>query len=504
MAGGSRQAVGLEREQSLLASLPGSSLVGGRWLDVGDGEVVSVEDPATGSTLRELGSAAVSDASEALAAAASAQVQWARTSPRSRADLLRAVYDIIIERSDEIALLITLEMGKPLRESLAEVAYGADFLRWYSEEASRIGGRYGDNPGGVGRILVRRHPVGPCILVTPWNFPLAMATRKIGPALAAGCTAVIKPARQTPLTTLLLASIFVEAGLPEGVLNVLVTENSGDVVTTMIADGRARKLSFTGSTEVGRELLAQCSRRVMRSSMELGGNAPLLIFDDADLDVAIDGAVVAKLRNGGQSCTASNRFYVQEGIAEEFVFGFTRRMKAARYGRGTEDVDIGPLIDETARQKAQELVDDAIAGGASLLAGGLVPDGPGHFYPPTVLDAVPAEARILRSEIFGPVAPIVRFSTEDEAVRAANSTEYGLVSYLFTMDLDRALRVGDRLDSGMVGVNQGIVSNAAAPFGGVKESGLGREGGAEGLDDYMTLKYMGIAGGPGVPDLAAY
>jgi succinate-semialdehyde dehydrogenase/glutarate-semialdehyde dehydrogenase len=488
------------RERAVLDAVPKSSLIGGRRLGAASGGALGVEDPATGEILCELATLGSEGATEALAAASRAQAEWAATPARTRADLLRSAYDIVTERSEEVALLITLEMGKPLPEARAEVAYGADFLRWYSEEATRIGGRYGDNSAGTGRILVRRHPIGPCVLVTPWNFPLAMATRKIGPALAAGCTAVVKPARQTPLTTLLLASILEEAGLPAGVLNVIITESSGPVVSALIADPRARKLSFTGSTEVGRRLLEQCSKRVLRSSMELGGNAPLIVFDDADLETALAGAMVAKLRNGGQSCTAGNRFYVQEGIADAFVEEFARRMGAVRVGRGTEDVELGPLIDEAGRAKVQELVDDAVAAGAELLTGGSAPAGPGHFYPATVLDRVPSEATILREEIFGPVAPIVRFASEDEVVKAANGTEYGLVSYLFTRDLDRALRVGDRLDSGMVGINQGMVSNAAAPFGGIKESGLGREGGAEGLEDYTTLKYVGIASPPRAPD----
>jgi succinate-semialdehyde dehydrogenase / glutarate-semialdehyde dehydrogenase len=490
---------GALREADVLAAVPAASLIGGEWRDRGEGDPIAVEDPATGETLIELPSASVQDGVAALDAAARAQQAWAETPARDRAELLRDAFEAVIERREEFALLITLEMGKPLAEARAEVDYGAEFLRWFSEETARIGGRYADHAQNAGRLLTRRHPVGPCLLITPWNFPLAMATRKIAPAIAAGCTMVVKPAKQTPLTTLLFARLLQDGGLPPGVLNVVTSRRAGPLVDALISDGRARKLSFTGSTEVGRVLLASCADRVMRTSMELGGNAPLLVFDDADLDRAVDGAVLAKLRNGGESCTAANRIYVQDGIADEFVAAYAERMAAVQTGRGTGDVELGPMIDETAIEKIQELVDDAVERGAELLCGGERIDGPGHFYPATVLDRVPAPARALREEIFGPVAPVVRFATEDEAIAAANETEYGLVAYAFTRDLDRALRVSDRLDTGMVGINQGMVSNAAAPFGGVKQSGIGREGGFEGLDEYLATKYVAIASPPSAP-----
>jgi succinate-semialdehyde dehydrogenase/glutarate-semialdehyde dehydrogenase len=489
----------LAQEAAVLAAVPKASLIAGEWRSPEGGPTVSVEDPATGKTLCELPDAGVQDACDALDAAAQAQLEWAGTPARFRGELLRRAFEAVIERRDELALLITLEMGKPLEESRAEVTYGAEFLRWFSEESARIGGRYADHAEGTGRVLTRRHPIGPCILITPWNFPLAMATRKIAPAIAAGCTMVVKPAKQTPLTTLLFARILQDCGLPPGVLNVLTTNSSGWLVEALIADGRARKLSFTGSTEVGRVLMGLCAERVMRTSMELGGNAPLIVFDDADLDRAVQGAVLAKLRNGGESCTAANRIYVQQGIADEFVAAFAERMRAVRVGRGTGQVELGPMIDRAGREKIQELVDDASTKGARLLAGGHALEGPGYFYAPTVLDEVPADARILSEEIFGPVAPIVRFGAEGEAIAAANATEYGLVAYVFTQDLDRALRVSDRLDTGMVGINQGVVSNAAAPFGGIKQSGIGREGGPEGLEEYLTTKYVAIASAPVAP-----
>lgn len=488
-------------ERAVLDQIPLGSLIGDGWRTECAGEPIPVEDPATGQTLCELPDAGVQDGLAALDAAAKAQHAWAATAPRQRGELLRAAFEAVMERREQIALLITLEMGKPLAEARAEVSYGAEFLRWFSEEAARVGGRYADHAEGVGRVLTRPQPVGPCLLITPWNFPLAMATRKIGPAIAAGCTMVVKPARQTPLTTLLFAQILLEVGLPPGVLNVITTRRSGELTRALIADGRVRKLSFTGSTEVGRELLALGAERVLRCSMELGGNAPLIVFDDADLDVAVQGAMIAKLRNGGESCTAANRIYVQSGIAEAFVEAFAERMRSVRVGRGTEEVDVGPLIDQPARRKVDEFVQDAVAGGARVLAGGEQISGPGYFYAPTVLDGVSGGARMLVEEVFGPVAPVVAFESEDEAVARANGTEYGLVAYIFTKDLDRALRVSDRLDTGMVGINQGIVSNAAAPFGGVKQSGIGREGGPEGIAEYLATKYVAIASAPAPVDL---
>jgi succinate-semialdehyde dehydrogenase/glutarate-semialdehyde dehydrogenase len=489
-----------EQESKVLADVPLGHLIGGEWRTDGTNGSIPVEDPATGETLAELPDAGVADAIAALDAACDAQESWAATPPRERGEILRRAFELVVARREEFALLITMEMGKPLAEARAEVDYGAEFLRWYSEEAVRVAGKYTDHYAGVGRVLTRKQPVGPCILITPWNFPLAMPARKAAPALAAGCTTVVKPAEQTPLTTLLFAQLMREAGLPDGVLNVITTLSPGEVVGALIDDGRARKLSFTGSTAVGKRLLAQCADRVMRTSMELGGNAPVIVFDDADLERAVEGAMIAKLRNGGESCTAGNRFYVHEGVAEEFVEAFSARMESARMGRGTDEgVELGPVIDERAIDKLQGLVDDARSRGARVLTGGSRRDGAGYFYLPTVLDRIPSEARILGEEIFGPVAPIVTFSGEDEVVRAAGATEYGLAAFVFTQDLDRALRMVDRLDTGMVGINQGIVSNAGAPFGGIKESGLGKEGGPEGIEEFLISKYVAIASPPAPP-----
>jgi len=467
--------------------------IGGKWRPATDGKTLPVFDPSTGEVLCEVADASPSDGVEALDAAVAAQESWAKHPPRERGEILRRSFELINDRVEELALLMTLEMGKPLAESRAEVAYAAEFFRWFAEEAVRVDGGYAVPPNGKGRFLVHRQPVGPTLLITPWNFPMAMGTRKLGPAIAAGCTSVIKPAAQTPLSMLALAGILTEAGLPEGVVNVLTTSNSGGVMEPLIRDGRARKLSFTGSTEVGRKLLEQCAEKVLRTSMELGGNAPFIVFDDADLDVAIEGAMLAKLRNIGEACTAANRFYVQRGIADEFARRLTEKMGSQPIGRGTEDgVVIGPLIDETAIEKVSGLVQDAVDRGAKVLTGGSPMDGPGHFYPPTVLSDVPQEARITHEEIFGPVAPITVFDSEDEVVAEANDTEFGLVSYLFTQDLNRALRVCEALETGMIGLNQGIVSNPAAPFGGVKHSGLGREGGVVGIDEFLEIKYIAI------------
>jgi succinate-semialdehyde dehydrogenase/glutarate-semialdehyde dehydrogenase len=430
----------------------------------------------------------------ALDAAVKAQPSWAAVPPRERGDILRRGYELLLQRKEDLALLMTLEMGKPLAEARGEIAYAAEFFRWFSEEAVRIEGSYAPAPDGKSRLLVMRQPVGPCLLITPWNFPMAMGTRKIGPAVAAGCTMVLKPAQQTPLSMLALAEIMREAGLPDGVLNLVTTTRAGDVMEPLIRDGRARKLSFTGSTGVGRKLLEQCADQVMRTSMELGGNAPFLVFEDADLDAAVDGAMVAKMRNIGEACTAANRFYVHSSLAQEFAQRLASRMSALPVGRGVDDgVVVGPLIDATARDKVSALVRDAVERGAEVVAGGNVPDRDGFFYPPTVLTGVPSDARMRREEIFGPVAPIATFETEEEAITAANDTEYGLVSYVFTRDLDRALRVTERLETGMVGLNQGVVSNPAAPFGGVKQSGLGREGGTVGIEEFLETKYVAVA-----------
>jgi succinate-semialdehyde dehydrogenase / glutarate-semialdehyde dehydrogenase len=481
-------------QKSVLESVPTGLLIGGQWRDASGGKTLPVDDPATGEILIHVADASIADGAAALDAAVAAQADWARTAPRDRAELLRAAYERITERADEFAMLMTLEMGKTLAESRGEVAYGAEFFRWFSEEAVRIDGRYAVAPNGATRLMTMRQPVGPVLMITPWNFPLAMGTRKIGPAIAAGCTMVVKPASQTPLTMLALAGLLQEVGLPAGVLNVVTTTATGDVMEPLIRDPRLRKLTFTGSTPVGRKLMEQASQQILRVSMELGGNAPFIVFGDADLDKAVDGAMLAKMRNMGEACTAANRFYVHESLAEQFATRLAQRMGALTLGRGTEDgVDVGPLVDEKSRDKVSSLVDDAVAKGARVLVGGSAREGAGWFYEPTVLTDVPADADLAREEIFGPVAPVSTFTTDDEAIQLANDTEYGLVAYLFTRDLSRALTVSEALEFGMVGVNQGIVSNPAAPFGGVKASGVGREGGFEGIDEYLETKYVGIA-----------
>jgi succinate-semialdehyde dehydrogenase / glutarate-semialdehyde dehydrogenase len=477
-------------EKTLLEKVPTGLFVGGKWRPPASGRTFAVEDPATGSTLLEVSDGGADDAGAALDAAVEAAGSWARTAPRERSDILRRTFEAVRARADEFALLMTLEMGKPLAEAGGEVTYGNEFLRWFSEEAVRIAGRFGINPEGTGRMLVSRHPVGPCHLITPWNFPLAMATRKIGPALAAGCTAVVKPAELTPLTTLLLASVLAEAGLPAGVVNVVTTTDPSAVSGTLIADPRLRKLSFTGSTPVGQRLLGQAAKGVLRTSMELGGNAPFLVFADADVDAAVDGAMLAKFRNVGEACTAANRFIVAAEVADEFVTKVSARVEALRVGRGTDDgVQIGPLINQAARDKAEALVGDAVERGAEVVVGGRSIDGPGTFYAPTVVSGVRPNSRILREEIFGPVLAVATFDEEHDAVDLANDTEYGLVAYAYTKDLARGMRLIDGLQTGMVGLNTGVVSNAAAPFGGVKQSGLGREGGLEGLSEYLDTRY---------------
>ncbi|RLK52880.1 NAD-dependent succinate-semialdehyde dehydrogenase [Microbacterium telephonicum] len=477
------------REQELLDTVPTGLLIGGQWQD-GAAGTFPVRDPATGEVLARIADASPEDGIRALDAAVAAQEEWAATPPRRRSDILRRAFDLLQERKEEFALLMTLEMGKPLAEARGEVAYGGEFLRWFSEEAVRISGRYGLTPEGTGRMIVSQRPVGPCYFITPWNFPLAMATRKIAPALAAGCTVVVKPAELTPLTTLLFAQLLIDAGLPAGVVNVVTTTHSGALSEPIIADPRLRKLSFTGSTPVGQKLIAQAAQGVLRVSMELGGNAPFVVFDDADLDKAVDGAMLAKFRNIGQACTAANRFIVHASVAEEFAARLTDRVSAMNVGRGTDDdVQIGPLIDDRAVAKADELVTDAVSRGARVRTGARALDGAGSFYAPTVIDRVAAGSDILREEIFGPVLAIATFDDEDEAVRLANDTEYGLVSYVFTEDLARGHRMIDRLETGMMGLNVGVVSNAAAPFGGVKQSGVGREGGLEGIHEFLETKY---------------
>ncbi|WRS30030.1 NAD-dependent succinate-semialdehyde dehydrogenase [Actinomycetaceae bacterium MB13-C1-2] len=477
-------------ENELLGKIPTGLLIGGQWRPSSDDSTLEVSDPATGEVLKKIASASVADGVDAVRAADAAFPAWAATPPRERADILRRAFDLVTKRAEEFALLMTIEMGKPLAEARGEVAYGAEFLRWFSEEAVRVDGRYGPNPEGTGRTIVTKHPVGPAFLITPWNFPLAMATRKIAPALAAGCTVVVKPAALTPLTTLYLAQIFDEVGLPPGVLNVITTSHSVDVSAAIIEHPALRKVSFTGSTGVGQQLLRQAAQGVLRTSMELGGNAPFLVFDDADLDAAVEGALQAKFRNIGQACTAANRFIVARSLVDEFVRRVTERVEAMKIGRGTEeDVVIGPLIDHRAVEKTLALVADAKARGASLMIGGVAIPGPGSFVEPTVISDVAPGSDILKEEIFGPVLAVVPFDSEEDAISLANSTEYGLVSYAYTQDLARAQRLIESLQTGMMGLNVGMVSNAAAPFGGWKMSGLGREGGPEGIEEYLQTKY---------------
>jgi succinate-semialdehyde dehydrogenase/glutarate-semialdehyde dehydrogenase len=478
-------------EKQLLAKIPTGLFIGGKWVAGNASTAIAVEDPATGKTLLEIANANAADGLAALTAADEAQAKWANVAPRERAEILRRTFDLVRERSEEFAMLISLEMGKPLAEARGEVTYGNEFLRWFSEEAVRISGRFGTSPEGAGRMLVAQRPVGPAFAITPWNFPLAMATRKIGPALAAGCTMVIKPAELTPLTTLLLVATMEEAGLPAGVVNVITTSHSAETSAPIIADHRLRKITFTGSTQVGIKLLEQSAQRVLKTSMELGGNAPFIVFEDADLDAAVAGAMLAKMRNIGQACTAANRFIVHQSVAEEFGNRLAAKMGELKLGRGVDaDTTCGPVINDKARKNIQRLVDASVAEGANVLTGGSALDGEGYFFAPTVLDNVKPGSTILGEEIFGPVAPITRFETEAEAVALANDTEYGLVSYAFTQDLKRGLRLVESLDTGMTGLNTGLVSNAAAPFGGVRASGLGREGGLEGIGEYLETKYV--------------
>jgi succinate-semialdehyde dehydrogenase/glutarate-semialdehyde dehydrogenase len=467
--------------------------IDGQWSEAASGARFDVVNPATEEVVATVADGGPEDALRAIRTAGRVQKDWARTAPRERSDILRRAYDLLMARQDELALVMTTEMGKPLAEAKGEVAYAAEFFRWFSEEAVRVGGDLTTTGDGKNRLLVSREPVGPCVLVTPWNFPLAMGTRKIGPAIAAGCTVVFKPAALTPLTSLALVDILVEAGLPAGVVNVVCTTDASSVVTPWMSSGIARKISFTGSTEVGVRLLEQASQHVMRSSMELGGNAPFIVFDDADLDRAVDGAVAAKMRNMGEACTAANRIFVQRPVAEEFARRLAARMGSLSVGDGVEPgTEVGPLVEEKALRKVQELVDDAVGKGARVVCGGDRPDHAGFFYNPTVLSNVSAEAALMTQEIFGPVAPVVPFDTEEEAVRMANDTPWGLAGYLFTQDVDRGFRVGEALEVGMVGLNTGIVSNPAAPFGGIKASGLGREGGRVGIEEFLEYKYMAI------------
>jgi succinate-semialdehyde dehydrogenase/glutarate-semialdehyde dehydrogenase len=482
------------QEQAAVEAVPRQLFIGGEWRDAGRGGTLSVEDPSTGESLVDVADATPEDATAALDACAAVQAEWAAHPPRERGEILRRAWERINERADELALVMTLEMGKPIAESKAEITYAAEFFRWFAEEAVRIEGRYATAPNGQGRLITMRQPVGPCYAITPWNFPMAMGTRKIGPAVAAGCTMVIKPAQQTPLSMLALAQILEEAGLPGGVLNVITSSSSSAVSKPIISDPRLRKLTFTGSTEVGRKLIEQSAEGILRTSMELGGNAPFLVFADADVDAAVEGAVIAKMRNMGEACTAANRFHVAERVQDEFAEKLAAKLSGMKVGRGTDEgVKVGPLIDEAQRDKVDELVRDATAKGAQAVLGGMARDGAGYFYEPTVLAGVGSDARLLKEEIFGPVAPVLGFGDEEAAIAAANDTEFGLVAYVYTSDLKRAFRVIEGLETGMVGLNQGMVSNPAAPFGGVKASGFGREGGREGIDEYLETKYVAMA-----------
>ncbi|MFH5230012.1 NAD-dependent succinate-semialdehyde dehydrogenase [Antrihabitans spumae] len=476
---------------ALLAAVPTGLWIGGEQVQASNGRTFAVHNPATGEVLVEVADASPEDGARAMDAAAAAQGSWAATPARERAEILRKAWELVIERRDDFALLMTLEMGKPLAEAQGEVNYGGEFLRWFSEEAVRINGRYTPSPSGNGRILVTKQPVGPTLAITPWNFPLAMGTRKIAPAFAAGCTMVVKPAAETPLTMLLLGQVFADAGLPAGVLSILPTSQAAALTDPMFDDARLRKITFTGSTGVGKVLLAQAATRVLRTSMELGGNAPFVVFDDADLDAAVDGAMAAKMRNTGEACTAANRIHVDNAVRTEFTAKLTARMQALKVGPGhLEGTQVGPLITEKQRSSVADLVRDAAEKGAVVTTGGNNGAGEGYFYEPTVLADVTADARILREEVFGPVAAITGFDGEDEGVAAANNTEFGLAAYIYTKDLDRAFRVAEALESGMVGVNRGIISDVAAPFGGVKESGIGRESGSEGIEEYLEIKYI--------------
>jgi succinate-semialdehyde dehydrogenase / glutarate-semialdehyde dehydrogenase len=481
------------QDRAATDKVPKQLLIGGEWRDAAGGGTLAVEDPATGETLCDIADATEDDAGAALDAAVDAQADWGATPPNERSEILHRAFLALNERVDELALLMTLEMGKSVAESKAEITYSAEFFRWFSGEALRMDGYYKVAGNGASRVLVMRQPVGPCYFITPWNFPTAMGTRKVGPAIAAGCTMVWKPAQQTPLSALALAELLTGCGLPAGVLNVITSSSSSAVSKPIIGDPRLRKLSFTGSTEVGRKLIAQSADNVLNVSMELGGNAPFLIFEDADLDAAVEGAMIAKLRNIGEACTAANRFHVAGSVADDFAGQLAQRMSKLRLGRGTDEgVDLGPLIDEDQRSKVEQLVSDATAKGARAIVGGSRVDGAGYFYEPTVLADVPADARVLKEEIFGPVAPVASFDSEEDAIAAANDTEYGLVAYVFTRDIKRALRVCERLETGMIGLNQGMVSNAGAPFGGVKQSGIGREGGNEGIEEYLETKYLAV------------
>jgi succinate-semialdehyde dehydrogenase/glutarate-semialdehyde dehydrogenase len=480
-------------EHAVLDKIQKKLYIGGEWRNASGGGMLEVIDPATEEPLCEVADGTPEDAMAALDAAVETQAEWGSSAPNDRAGILWKAFELLMERADELALLMTLEMGKPIAESKSEIVYAADFLRWYSGEALRIDGNYKQFANGTSRVLVMKQPVGPTLMITPWNFPMAMGTRKVGPAVAAGCTIVMKPAHQTPLSMLALGQLLEEAGLPGGVFNILSASSPGSTTGPLIDDHRLRKLSFTGSTEVGRKLIEASAKNLLKLSMELGGNAPFLIFEDGDLDAAVEGALLAKMRNMGEACTSANRFHVAEPVRAEFARRLADRMGRLKMGPGTEkEVTVGPLIDEPSREKVAELVQDALDRGATRLVGAEIPDGRGYFYTPTVLDEVPQDARAFHEEIFGPVAPVGGFSSEEDAIARANDTEYGLVAYVFTSDIKRAIRVCEALDTGMVGLNQGLVSNAGAPFGGVKQSGIGREGGKEGLEEFLETKYVAV------------
>lgn len=477
--------------QSIIDKVNTGLFIDGQWRDAETGDTIDVINPATGKVIAKVADGSEKDAQDAIEAAGRAQKSWAATPPRERGEILRRAFELLMEKQDEIGAVMTAEMGKSLTEAKGEVAYGAEFFRWFSEEAVRIGGDYMKSTDGKNRLMISKEPVGPCILVTPWNFPLAMGTRKIGPALAAGCTVVLKPAQLTPLTSFMLTEVLVEAGVPAGVVNVVTSSSARRVVTPWMESGIARKISFTGSTDVGKNLLKQAADNVLKTSMELGGNAPFIVCEDADLDKAVEGAMQAKMRNIGEACTAANRLIVHSSVADEFAKRMAERMEALKVGNGLEDgVDIGPLVEEKALDKVAELVDGAVSAGANVVTGGKRIEGDGFFYEPTVLTNIPADVAINREEIFGPVAPIYTFDSEDEAIEMANATEFGLSSYLYTENLEKALRLSEQIEAGMVGLNTGLVSNPAAPFGGVKESGLGREGSQFGIDEYLEIKYV--------------
>ncbi len=478
---------------NLIANVPTDLWIGGEWRKASDNGRFDVIDPATEGIITSVASATVEDAYAALDAAEAAFADWAARTPRERAEVLRKAYELMMRDADRFARLITLENGKALPDSRGEVAYAAEFFRWYAEEAVRNIGTVSRAPASGARILVHHRPAGIAVLVTPWNFPAAMATRKIGPALAAGCPVILKPASDTPLTMLALMPVLAEAGVPAGVVNVIPSRASGKVVGAMLHDSRVRVVSFTGSTEVGRKLLHEAADSIVKPAMELGGNAPFIVFEDADIDAAIDGAMVAKMRNMGEACTAANRFFVHETVQDAFAEKLTARMAGLKMGNGLDEgVTLGPLVNRQGRDKVIALVDDALSKGARLLTGGTLPDGPGFFYPATVLTGVSDDSKMLNDEIFGPVAAIQSFATEDEVIRRANDTEYGLVAYLYTRDLSRGLRVSEKLDFGMVGLNRGLVSDPAAPFGGVKQSGLGREGAHEGMMEFLETQYVSV------------